>query len=1289
MTQILQLLLGLLLIPSCALNARFSPNQIQQDKKPLPVSAQKDSDSLATRMLDAIEATLKGHATKDQEKYEINNRPLSQIPQPELIVLRILLVDLVKTEKMIRGVQPPKESETALPKITESKPELLLQTGHFGPVKTVSFSPDGRFLISGAADNTIKLWEISTGRELRTFSSESGWSTEGVAALSPDGRYIAIAASTSVSLREVETGRDLPFLMSNDTGAITALAFSSNGKWLVAGGWGGGITIRDMSSGYSHAFAAHSGLITSIAISPDSHWFASASSDRTIKLWELDTIKSLNRVAADIEVSKYGAVITKLSEQLDYGRTGKQRQTLLGHSQSVNSIAVALNGSWLASASSDGSIRIWDVRSGREASILETHSSPTYAITISPDGRWIASAGESKSIRLWDASRGQEIRSFPGHNEPVTTLKFSHDGNLLASGSQDRSVKLWNVASGDLVRTLSAQLSIAGVAAFSANGRWLVSGSAEEKSLYVWEVGAGLERRRLTGFNSNFRNIALSQDGHWLVAGDQNKTIKLWDLTSDAGARVLIGNAERDSKVSISPDSSFIALSAGNTIKLLEQSTGRELRALDARPNSANSTASSSTPSPKIDGIYIPPNGFSNSVGAVVFSPDGRFLASGWGKTIKLWDVTTGREVQTLVGREQRPLPGHIVAIGGISTLAFSPNGKLLASAGGDRAVTIWDLTTGHELFRLGGDSIDINRILFDPNGRFVAALSHFLTENIVLVWDLTTGEKLSTLHLASANILDIAISPDGRRLITGSVDGTRIWDTDTGALLTTLVSLRSSNDWLVVTPDGLFDGSPFAWNQILWRLDRNTLNFTPVESYFNDFFYPGLLHDIMQGKRLLLPAGMDLSKTDRRLPTVIMTLASTQADLREPVSTRTIRIRVEISENTDKPKDTKKPATSGAQDVRLFRNGLLVKVWRGDVFGLGEKDECTQHGKGKTTCFASVPIVAGANQFTAYVFNRENVKSEDATLIITGAESLRRKGTAYILAIGINEYANAQYNLKYAVADAESFSSELQRQQEQLKTYEHVEVISLFNNQATKKNILLTLTALYERTQPEDAVIIYFAGHGTTQNERFYLIPHDLGYNGTRTLLNESSLRTILDHSISDKELERVFEPFDLTKIVLVIDACNSGQALEAEEKRRGPMNSKGLAQLAYEKGMYILTAAQSYQAAIEATQLGHGLLTYTLIEEGIKKGTADIDPRDGQIWVREWFNHASEGVPKLQEEMMKAAEKRGSNLAFVEGEDRELKRENRNLQRPRLFYRRELEVQPLVVAQTAGRQK
>ncbi|MGH9649322.1 MAG: caspase family protein, partial [Terriglobales bacterium] len=234
----------------------------------------------------------------------------------------------------------------------------------------------------------------------------------------------------------------------------------------------------------------------------------------------------------------------------------------------------------------------------------------------------------------------------------------------------------------------------------------------------------------------------------------------------------------------------------------------------------------------------------------------------------------------------------------------------------------------------------------------------------------------------------------------------------------------------------------------------------------------------------------------------------------------------------------------------------------------------------------------------------------------------------------------------------------------------------------AAKASSLSAVLAKLQPAQPEDAVFVYYAGHGTASGPRFYLIPHDLGYTGSRTEIDEAGLKAILEHSISDRDLEQAFEKIDAGRLLLVIDACNSGQALEAEEKRRGPMNSKGLAQLAYEKGMYVLTAAQGYQAALEAAQLGHGYLTYALVEEGLKTPSADSSPKDGSVVVREWLDYATLRVPQMQEQGMQDARKLGRNLAIVEGEEKIEDVAQRALQRPRVFYRREPEAQPLVVA-------
>jgi hypothetical protein len=569
--------------------------------------------------------------------------------------------------------------------------------------------------------------------------------------------------------------------------------------------------------------------------------------------------------------------------------------------------------------------------------------------------------------------------------------------------------------------------------------------------------------------------------------------------------------------------------------------------------------------------------------------------------------------------------------------------------------------------------------VAFSRDGKLLASSS---TDNTIKLWDAATKRELRTLTGHTGNIESMAFSPDSRLLASAGEDGsTFLWDAGTGEHLLTLISLDDGGEWMVVTPQGLFDGTPASWNQILWRYNQDIFNVAPIELYFNEFYYPGLLADVFAGKRPRVAE--DVSSKDRRQPLVKLSIAGPTAA--DPIVTRTVKVKIDV---TDAAADREHPQGSGARDLRLFRNGSLVKVWHGDVL----------KGQAAISLEEELTLVAGPNRLTAYAFNQDNVKSSDADLLLTGAQSLKRPATAWVIAVGVNEYSNNQYNLKYAVADAQSFGEELRRQQGQVGRYASVEVIPLLNENATKANILSALKRLagvsdppaakpaaldrLKRAEPEDAVIIYFAGHGTAQGQRFYLLPHDIGYTGDRRALDETGLKTILEHGISDLELEETIEGLAAGTLLMVIDACNSGQALEAEEKRRGPMNSKGLAQLAYEKGMYILTAAQSYQAALEAAQLGHGLLTYALVEEALKTTIADNEPRDGKLIAREWLDFATERVPLMQEEKMKQGRGAGLDISFTEGEQRTADPDKRSVQRPRVFYRREMEIDPLVIA-------
>jgi WD40 repeat protein/uncharacterized caspase-like protein len=1136
-------------------------------------------------------------------------------------------------------------------------------------VRGVSFSPNGKYLLTVHGDGS-KVWDLSTGTLARAIASPAQFMCKSVAFAS-NGREVASLGSAgtpttlvrtkagagvkaSVAFTEIASGKEVRRIEVADsiptTGAGMCLLTTSDDHVLVSTG-ADETKIWDVTSGAPARIVPQafpnmpSGYMRQQTVSPSGRLIASAQHN-SLSVWDLNSSRTLFNFSIE-------------------------KNPLFEMGNEIGALEFSGDGKFIVAGTYDGKLRIFDGMTGQIIRKLDGPVNLTRSLTLDSAHARLYS-GQKTAWNL-QAGRGEQILA----GVPGIMGIFSRDGRLLAEPSQNNGdVRVWNVTTAAQVSTLSPGVeALPNSVVFSASGRLAAITYRASMSSYgtprpgpsvaaaTPAISPGMTMRLPSGSGKGKKMSAADLQAMMQQAlqtaqaraanipgqtADPAGQIKIFEVSSGKPLITIPARASGGgytTTLDISPDEQSLAVAT---------MAGIEIWNIAAQSKIATLTPPADTSS----GLgFMMMNNFTRQIQSVHYSPDGKFVAASLRDSSSMMSGLSQATAQRLSSVTLPKRHGL-----GIAFPQVSSNSKAAARAAISSGmapmnykvagpIEVWDIAKAQKIVALPGHANGAGALVYSPDGKLLATAG---VDDEVKIWELSAGKELRTLTGNTATVVDMAFDSGNSLLIAACADGTtRLWDLKTGEFLATLLSLYDGRDWLVVTPDGLFDGSPAAWNQILWRFGGKILDVSPVESFFNEFYYPDLLADVFAGKRP--HATRNIADKDRRQPRLAMTAAGAADG--QAIATRELTVNITVD-----------GAPAGARDVRLFRNGSLVQIWRDDVL----------KGQDRTTLTAKIPIVAGSNRLSAYAFNSDNIKSVDATLEVTGAESLKRQPVAYILAVGINEYANKDYDLRYATADADAFAAQLQHDLDQQKRFERLDLTVLKDRNATKNNILKAIEDLAERVQPEDELFVFLASHGTAAQDRFFLIPHDLGYAGPRSSLDEQAVRTILQHSISDLDLERAFAHLDAGRILLVLDACNSGQALEAAEKRRGPMNSRGLAQLAYEKGMYILTAAQSYQAAQEVSRIGHGLLTYSLVVEGLEKGLADFEPRDGQVVIREWLDYSVNRVPQIQLEEVEQSRKLGRNLSFGtsgRGVSGSATDPAENTQQPKLFYRRELE--------------
>src|SRR5438105_1975506 len=979
-------------------------------------------------------------------------------------------------------------SQTDQSKSREAKPELVLQTGYnnfFGATRLI-FRPDGRLRATATfRSSTIKLWETATGRELRDLST-AGQNTNSLApvfAFSGDGRFLAAAAgNNSVKIWDVTTGGEVQTLSGTQASFMAALgvsfiAFSADGKKLVTmsdalriwdvPSWREIKTIETTSLSPSSFTGGQGGM----ALSSDGNQLARVEGGGS-KITVLDLVtgreaRSINFehdltnspelcFASDGRLLAAGIVEKRLKV---WDLTAKQSERdLTATTHDYSKIQFSPDGQFVALAEGY-TVKAWEAATGRALTPLNIPNLGVISeaggvfLGFSNDGKRVATGGFGTQTFVWDTETGKQVQQMKGRSNPSYSVSFNIDGTQLISGGRTR----WDLRTGRGLRlTPAPSEKLFGIP--SPDGKLVAMFAPNSSAIVILETTTGrtLQTLARTAPGIGVERVSFSPDGHSLVAvymqdlasqsiGSMPATqsdVKIWDLNSGRELQTLTLGAAPN-QVGFSADGRVLATVGGQgEVALWDVASGNRLR------NLTSSAMANITPLPNLGSMPNP-----RSRGSMPTMPNMADISAMMTNVLGTMTAgTMGRSVTSVAFTSD----GKIVATGGVESKSNFDMASMISGAANPKAsknkkppdpqdmlkdikveaigqIVFWDTASGQQIGAIKGHGKGVTSVAFSRDGKLIASSS---TDNTIKIWDMASKRELRTLTGHTSNIESLDFSPDGRLLASASDDGrTFLWDVSAGQHLLTLVSLDDGGEWIALTTEGLFDGTPASWNQILWRYNRDTFNVAPIEWFFNEFYYPGLLADVFAGKRPHV--AQDVSKKDRRQPIVKLSLAAGVASA--AIATRTVKLKIDLA---DAAADSEHAQGSGARDVRLFRNGSLVKVRHGDAL----------KGQASTSLEEEIALVAGPNRLMAYAFNRDNVKSKDANLSLTGADSLKRAGTAWVIAVGVNEYTNPQYNLKYAVADAQSFAEELRRSQIQVAHFDRVEVVPLLNENATKE---------------------------------------------------------------------------------------------------------------------------------------------------------------------------------------------------------------------------------------------
>ncbi|MBD1848118.1 hypothetical protein H6F89_33135 [Cyanobacteria bacterium FACHB-63] len=603
----------------------------------------------------------------------------------------------------------------------------------FSIAMSIDLSPDGRMMAVGDSSGNIYLWNISTTQLLATFEGHVGWVWS--VAFSPDSTLL-VSGSTDSSVRvwSVENGQCLQ-VFTDHQGGVRSVSFSPDGQQFASSSEDKTVRLWNLQGQCLHVLKGHRQSVYSVHFAPDQQTLASSSNDATIRIWDVSNgncLSILEGHTSGVQCVRYSpdgqwlasscrdGSIRLWSSDCSHPRSSKPNivtssvKLLQGHTDWVWNIAFSPDSQWLASASLDGTLRLWNIQDQQPIYVLERCTHNVFGLAISADGQLLVSTGEDQTVQFWHLPSGQNLKMLRGYTGGIHSLSLSSDDQILASSGQTETIQLWHLqpdgdpASYHPYKTFSSPSHQ--MASFSnvslSPDRQILAINRRDEPITLWNIQTGHLERWLA-HDTAVWTVLFSPTGQMLASSSFDCTVKLWNVQTHHCLQVLRGHQNGIPAIIFDPSGEWLASGSFDlTIRFWDVQTGECLRVLQ---------------------------GHTGAIFALAVDLKGHRLASGsQDQTVRVWDVQTGECLNVLRGHT-----------GAVWTVAISPDGQTLVSGGDDQTIRLWDLQTGHCLHVLNDHSGWVRSVVFSSNSQILFSGSD---DRTIKLWDVQTGCCINTL---------------------------------------------------------------------------------------------------------------------------------------------------------------------------------------------------------------------------------------------------------------------------------------------------------------------------------------------------------------------------------------------------------------------------------------------------------------------------------------------------------------------------------------------------------------